>query len=154
MESAAVIGAVQMAALFVGVVGLAWSIFTYVISGPAQAEGRKQTETEMIAAALRSDDLRQLQKLHAAVDDVAKYSPEDPKFRAAEIEIDSFMVAREAILKRHTLVDLYRAFFKRLEEFGSTPTLSNRLLLRQEAYRFGAALDAAIQKMARPAQRG
>lgn len=152
MESAAVIGAVQVAALAVGVVGLAWSIFTYVISG-AQAEGRQQTEAAAIAATLRNEDLRQLQMLHAAVDHVSKYSPEHPRFREAEIEIDSFMVAREAILKRYALVDPYRAFFKRLEEFGSTPTPPNRHLLREEARRFGAALDATIQKMARPAQR-
>ncbi|MBY0533201.1 MAG: hypothetical protein K2P86_14640 [Xanthobacteraceae bacterium] len=152
LESAAVIGAVQVAALLVGILALLWSIFGTGVT-PAQAEGRQPTDTAVIAASLIAEDLTHLQKLHAAVDDVAKYPPEHSKFQEAESVIDSFMVAREEVLKRYQLVELYQAFFKRLEEFGSTPTLPNRLLLRQEARRFGAALDAARQQMARTARR-
>ena len=149
MESEPFIGAVQVAGVLVGVLGLLWTIF----AGDANAEGRKPPEIAVLTAAVAAEDLRQLQSLHSAIDIAITVAPNEAKYKDADRVIDTFMDSRSEILKRHELSSLYQTFYKRFEEYTSTPTLPNRLLMRQEAVRLTAALDAVTQKIAHPAKR-
>ena len=137
----------QLGALAVGIAGVIWSVYTY--HAPAQAVAATREYSSALETTLREQDLRFIVTLHGAVDDVTVNPPGHRLFEDGERIFPSFMTAREELLKRYMLSEPFLAFFKRFEEYKTTPTLPNRLLMLQEARKLSSALDATAQRIGR-----